>query len=126
MKGLHPGRYGPPLCAVPASPDTLIRRHGQVVQACPGVAACCADIPGLSISVGGWLWAWCVSSSDLRARAAPSWHASGVIAQTVLAAFALALAIASLLWQAWTYQHSGSRFTVQAQIGLLLKPGPNR
>jgi hypothetical protein len=49
-----------------------------------------------------------------------------VIAQTVLTAFALALAIASLLWQAWTYQHSGSRFTMQAQIGLLLKPGPNR
>ena len=49
-----------------------------------------------------------------------------MIAQTVLTVFALALAIASLLWQAWTYQHSGSRFIVQAQIGLLLKPGPNR
>jgi len=46
-----------------------------------------------------------------------------VIAQTVLAAFALALAIASLLWQAWTYQRSGSRFLVEAQIGLLLRPG---
>ena len=38
--------------------EHLIRRHGQVVQNCPGVAACWADVPGLSFRVGSWLGPW--------------------------------------------------------------------
>lgn len=38
--------------------DPVIRRHGQVVQNCPGVAACWADVPGLSFRVGSWLGPW--------------------------------------------------------------------
>jgi hypothetical protein len=46
-----------------------------------------------------------------------------VSAQTVIAVVALLLAILSLLWQAWTYQRSGSRFTVEAAFGFLLPEG---
>src|SRR5690349_10952214 len=38
--------------------DLQIRRHGQVVQDCPGVAACWVDIPGLSNRVGNWPRSW--------------------------------------------------------------------
>jgi len=40
------------------TPSLLIRRLRQVVQDCPGVAGCWADIPGLSSCVRNWPWAW--------------------------------------------------------------------
>ncbi len=36
--------------------DHQIRRSGRTVQDCPVMAACWADVPGLSSRVGIWLW----------------------------------------------------------------------
>ena len=122
---LHPGQSDSATLYSPAQRDPACKECGAGSLTWPTAGERQRDV---SVSDRGSPLIT-VRSGTPRAhpRAHPRlWHASGVIAQTVLAAFALALAIASLLWQAWTYQRSGSRFLVEAQIGVLLRPGPNR
>jgi hypothetical protein len=72
---LFTGANGP-LMAWTGERDLLIRRSGQIVQTCPGLAACWADIPGPSLRVGSWPWSW-----------QQFWQQSGICGARVIPAF---------------------------------------